>query len=223
MRVLVVEDNALLRHHLSVQIREMGHQADSAEDAKQADYYLHEHDPDTIIVDLGLPGEDGLSLIRRWRAEQCAKPILVLTARESWQEKVLALEAGADDYVTKPFHIEEVVARLQALVRRSHGFASQKIEYPPFQLDLSRRELLIDETLIKLTAFEYTIMETLMRNAGKVVSKDNLMLQLYPDSELKESHTIDVLMGRVRKKLQQVYDKEVITTVRGHGYRFDIE
>ncbi|MEE8729140.1 MAG: two-component system response regulator PhoP [Rahnella inusitata] len=222
MRILVIEDNALLRHHLSVQMREMGHQVDAAEDAKEADYFLHEHAPDIAIVDLGLPGEDGLSLIRRWRSHQANLPILVLTARESWQDKVAVLEAGADDYVTKPFHLEEVLARMQALMRRNSGLASQVITLHPFQIDLSRRELTVNENPIKLTAFEYTIIETLIRNAGKVVSKDSLMLQLYPDAELRESHTVDVLMGRLRKKLQAEHPEDVITTVRGQGYRFDI-
>lgn len=202
-------------------MREMGHQVDAAEDAKEADYFLQEHAPDIAIVDLGLPGEDGLSLIRRWRAHQAKLPILVLTARESWQDKVAVLEAGADDYVTKPFHLEEVIARMQALMRRNSGLASQVIVLPPFQIDLSRRELSVNDRQIKLTAFEYTIIETLIRNAGKVVSKDSLMLQLYPDAELRESHTIDVLMGRLRKKVQAEYPHEVITTVRGQGYRFD--
>ena len=215
MRVLVVEDNALLRHHLKVQIQDAGHQVDDAEDAKEADYYLNEHLPDIAIVDLGLPDEDGLSLIRRWRSNDVSLPILVLTARESWQDKVEVLSAGADDYVTKPFHIEEVMARMQALMRRNSGLASQVISLPPFQVDLSRRELSINDEVIKLTAFEYTIMETLIRNNGKVVSKDSLMLQLYPDAELRESHTIDVLMGRLRKKIQAQYPQEVITTVRG--------
>lgn len=223
MRVLVVEDNSLLRHHLCVQMREMGHQVDAAEDAKEADYFLQEHAPDIAIIDLGLPGEDGLSLIRRWRTHQLKLPILVLTARESWQDKVAVLEAGADDYVTKPFHLEEVIARMQALMRRNSGLASQVIMLPPFQVDLSRRELSVNGTLIKLTAFEYIIVETLIRNAGKVVRKDTLMLQLYPDAELRESHTIDVLMGRLRKKLQVEYSQEVITTVRGQGYRFDVQ
>lgn len=210
MRVLVVEDNALLRHHLKVQIQDAGHQVDDAEDAKEADYYLNEHLPDIAIVDLGLPDEDGLSLIRRWRSNDVSLPILVLTARESWQDKVEVLSAGADDYVTKPFHIEEVMARMQALMRRNSGLASQVISLPPFQVDLSRRELSINDEVIKLTAFEYTIMETLIRNNGKVVSKDSLMLQLYPDAELRESHTIDVLMGRLRKKIQAQYPQEVI-------------
>ena len=222
MRVLVVEDNDLLRHHLKVQLRESGHQVDAAEDAKEADYFLSEHTPDIAIVDLGLPDEDGLSLIRRWRSHDVTVPILVLTAREGWQDKVEVLGAGADDYVTKPFHLEEVIARMQVLMRRNSGLASQIISLPPFQVDLSRRELLINDNLIKLTAFEYTIMETLIRNNGKVVSKDALMLQLYPDAELRESHTIDVLMGRLRKKILVEYPHDAITTVRGQGYRFDL-
>ncbi|WP_225087940.1 two-component system response regulator PhoP [Pectobacterium colocasium] len=223
MRILVIEDNVLLRHHLTVQMNEMGHQVDAASDAKEADYFLHENMPDIAIVDLGLPDEDGMSMIRRWRAHQVKLPILVLTAREGWQDKVAVLEAGADDYVTKPFHMEEVVARLQALMRRNSGLASQIISLPPFEIDLSRRELVIHGAPIKLTAFEYTIIETLIRNKGKVVSKESLMLQLYPDAELRESHTIDVLMGRLRKKIQQAEAPDVITTVRGQGYRFDID
>jgi len=163
-----------------------------------------------------------MALIRRWRGQGVKQPVLVLTAREGWQAKVEALEAGADDYVTKPFHIEEVAARLQALMRRNSGHASQIISLPPFQVDLSRRELAINAQPVKLTAFEYTIIETLIRNAGKVVSKDSLMLQLYPDAELRESHTIDVLMGRLRKKMQAEHEGDVITTVRGQGYRFDL-
>ncbi|STT92756.1 DNA-binding transcriptional regulator PhoP [Klebsiella pneumoniae] len=192
MRVLVVEDNALLRHHLKVQLQELGHQVDAAEDAREADYYLGEHLPDIAIVDLGLPDEDGLSLIRRWRSHDVSLPVLVLTAR------------------------------MQALLRRNSGLASQVISLPPFQVDLSRRELSVNDQPIKLTPFEYTIMETLIRNRGKVVSKDSLMLQLYPDAELRESHTIDVLMGRLRKKIQAEYPQDVITTVRGQGYLFEL-
>ena len=192
MRVLVVEDNALLRHHLKVQLTELGHQVDAAEDAKEADYFLNEHVPDIAIVDLGLPDEDGLSMIRRWRGHDVTIPVLVLTAR------------------------------IQALLRRNSGLASQVISMPPFQIDLSRREFSINDNPVKLTAFEYTIMETLIRNNGKVVSKDSLMLQLYPDAELRESHTIDVLMGRLRKKILAEHPVDVITTVRGQGYRFDL-
>lgn len=148
MRVLVVEDNPLLRHHLKVQLQDAGHQVDDAEDAKEADYFLNEHEPDIAIIDLGLPDEDGLSLIRRWRSNDISLPVLVLTAREGWQDKVEVLSAGADDYVTKPFHIEEVIARMQALLRRNSGLASQVISLPPFQVDLSRRELSINNEII---------------------------------------------------------------------------
>ncbi|ELX8380418.1 two-component system response regulator PhoP [Providencia vermicola] len=222
MRILIVEDNALLRHHLTVQLKELGHQVDAAEDAKEADYFLHESRPDIAMVDLGLPDEDGLSMIKRWRSTQINIPVLVLTARESWQEKVQALNSGADDYVTKPFHLEELVARMQALMRRNSGLASQILELDGFIIDLSRKEFMVNGESVKLTAFEYTIIETLLRNNGKVVSKDSLMRQLYPDAELRESHTIDVLMGRLRKKIQQFHAKDVIVTVRGQGYRFDV-
>ena len=144
----------------------------------------------------------------------------MLTAREGWQDKVEVLSAGADDYVTKPFHIEEVAARMQALLRRNSGLASR--DFPSTFRGSSRREFSINNEVIKLTAFEYTIMETLIRNNGKVVSKDSLMLQLYPDAELRESHTIDVLMGRLRKKIQAQYPHDVITTVRGQGYLFEL-
>lgn len=223
MRILIIEDNILLRHHLSVQFRDAGHQVDATQDAKEADHFIAESTPDVAIVDLGLPDEDGISLIRRWRENNITIPIMVLTARESWQEKVTALNAGADDYVTKPFHFEEIVARVQALMRRNMGIASQILTIAPFELDLSRKEFMILGEQIKLTAFEYTILETLMRNQNKVVSKDVLMRQLYPDAEQRESHTIDVLMGRLRKKILQKYDNDVIVTVRGQGYRFDMK
>jgi len=167
MRVLIVEDNPLLRHHLAVQLREMGHQVDAAEDAKEADYFLNEHTPDITIVDLGLPDEDGMTMIRRWRGQEVKQPILVLTAREGWQAKVEALEAGADDYVTKPFHIEEVVARMQALMRRNSGLASQIISLPPFLVDLSRRELTIDDLQIKLPRLNTPLWKRLSATRAK--------------------------------------------------------
>lgn len=223
MRILIVEDNALLRHHLTVQLKETGHQVNAAADAKEADYFLQKGNPDIAIVDLGLPGEDGLSMIRRWRQDNIKLPILILTARERWQEKVAALNSGADDYVTKPFHLEEILARVQALMRRNNGLASQILQLGDFIIDMSRKEFTIKDKNIKLTAFEYTILETLMRNNSKVVSKESLMSQLYPDAELRESHTIDVLMGRLRKKIMQAWPNDVIVTVRGQGYRFDAE
>ncbi len=136
---------------------------------------------------------------------------------------MVALNSGADDYVTKPFHLEEILARVQALMRRNSGLASQILQLGDFIIDMSRKEFTIKDKNIKLTAFEYTILETLMRNNSKVVSKESLMRQLYPDAELRESHTIDVLMGRLRKKIMQAWPNYVIVTVRGQGYRFDAE
>jgi two-component system response regulator PhoP len=222
MRILLVEDNLLLRHHLGVQLQDLGHLVDSASDAQEADYYCQEHELDLAIVDLGLPDEDGLSLITRWRHQGIAFPILILTAREAWEDKVKGLEAGADDYVTKPFQLEEVVARINALVRRASGLASSLIQAPPYLLDLSRKELKINDEAVKLTAFEYQILEFLMRRSGEVVSKDTLMFQLYADAELRETHTIDVLMGRLRRKMQLENQPDAIQTVRGQGYRFDV-
>lgn len=222
MRILLVEDNLLLRHHLAVQLQEAGHLVDSAADAKEADYFCQEHELDLAIVDLGLPDENGLSLIRRWRERGATLPILILTARDAWEDKVQGLEAGADDYVTKPFHLEEVIARIQALVRRASGLASSTIQAHPYQLDLNRKELAINGQSVKLTAFEYQILEYLMRRADEVVSKETLMFQLYADAELKESHTIDVLIGRLRRKIQVEGIDDPIQTVRGQGYRFDM-
>ena len=221
MRILLVEDNLLLRHHLSVQLQSLGHLVDSAADAQEADYFCQEHELDLAIVDLGLPDEDGMSLIRRWRGNGINFPILILTASEAWEDKVQGLEAGADDYVTKPFQLEEVAARINALVRRASGLASALILAPPYQLDLSRKELMVEESPVRLTAFEYQILEFLMRRAGEVVSKETLMFQLYADAELHETHTIDVLMGRLRRKMQVEGVEDPITTVRGQGYRFD--
>lgn len=221
MRILLVEDNLLLRHHLCVQLQTLGHLVDSASDAREADYYSQEHELDMAIVDLGLPDEDGLSLIQRWRHDGITFPILILTAREAWEDKVKGLEAGADDYVTKPFQLEEVVARVNALVRRASGLASSLIQAPPYLLDLSRKELKLHELVVKLTAFEYQILEFLMRRSGEIVSKETLMFQLYADADLRETHTIDVLMGRLRRKMQVENQADAIQTVRGQGYRFD--
>ena len=215
-KILVVEDEPNINEFVCTLLEVV-----SALSGGSAMLLFNSHRPDLIILDLGLPDMDGLNVLKHVR-ESSLTPIIVLSARGGEMDKVEALNMGANDYVTKPFHIEEVMARMQALMRRNSGLASQVISLPPFQVDLSRRELSINDEVIKLTAFEYTIMETLIRNNGKVVSKDSLMLQLYPDAELRESHTIDVLMGRLRKKIQAQYPHEVITTVRGQGYLFEL-
>lgn len=175
MRVLVVEDNALLRYYFKVQIQDVGYQVDDVEDVKEVDYYFNEYISDIAIVDFGLLDEDGLLLIRRWRSNDVLLSILVLIVRESWQDKVEVLSVGVDDYVIKSFYIEEVMARMQVLMRRNSGLVLQVISFFSFQVDFFRRELFINDEVIKLIAFEYIIMETLIRNNGKVVSKDSLM------------------------------------------------
>ena len=219
--IAIVEDEALMREELADMLRRADYAVTEVTDFSDVTGQLLALAPDLVLLDLNLPEVSGFQICRDVK-QRSALPVLVLTAREGWQDKVEVLSAGADDYVTKPFHIEEVAARMQALLRRNSGLASQVISLPPFQVDLSRRELSVNDQPIKLTAFEYTIMETLIRNRGKVVSKDSLMLQLYPDAELRESHTIDVLMGRLRKKIQAEYPQDVITTVRGQGYLFEL-
>ena len=221
MKILLVEDDRLLNHHLKSILQEESHQVYAAHQAEEALHFAEDYPIDVGIIDLGLPDMDGLTLIRQLRAKQIAFPILILTAREAWEDKVQGLEAGADDYVTKPFQLEEVAARINALVRRASGLASAQIQAPPYQLDLSRKELMVEESPVRLTAFEYQILEFLMRRAGEVVSKETLMFQLYADAELRETHTIDVLMGRLRRKMQVEGVEDPITTVRGQGYRFD--
>lgn len=222
MRILIIEDNAVLRHHLSVQLQERKNIVDTAGNAQEAEFFLREYAPDVILVDLGLPGEDGISLIRRWRQTDVRQPILVLTARDGWESKVEALESGADDYVTKPFQLEEVAARLHALVRRSFGAVSQIISIAPFHLDLSRRKLTVNNIEVRLTAFEYVILETLMFNSSRAVSRDNIILKLYQDEGLQDGNSFDVILGRLRKKIHAHYPEDVIFTLRGYGYKFDL-
>ena len=219
--ILVCDDDKEIVDAIEIYLNQEEYQVFKAYDGEQAIRVLGEQNIHLLIIDIMMPKLDGIHATLKIR-EYSSIPIIFLSAKSEDTDKILGLNIGADDYVTKPFHIEEVMARMQALMRRNSGLASQVISLPPFQVDLSRRELSINDEVIKLTAFEYTIMETLIRNNGKVVSKDSLMLQLYPDAELRESHTIDVLMGRLRKKIQAQYPQEVITTVRGQGYLFEL-
>lgn len=221
MRILIVEDNALRRHHLKVQLARHGHIVDDAIDHKEANYYIAEYPPDIAIIDLDVANEAGLALVRDWRARGEALPILVMSVGQCWQDRVKALNAGADNYIEKPFHIDKMVARINALFRRNYGFSSAIISIPPFLLNISRRELSINGAVLKLTAFEYIIMETLIRNCGKVIGKDELMHQLYSEGELYCSSSLMVLIGRIRKKIRACYPAEAIVTIRRQGYRFD--
>jgi len=220
MKLLVVEDEALLRHHLLTRLGEQGHVVDAVADAEEALYRVAEYNHDLAIVDLGLPGMGGLELIRTLREQGKQFPILILTARGNWQNKVEGLAAGADDYVVQPFQFEELEARLNALLRRSSGFVQSTISAGPLVLDINRKQALLSDESIALTAYEYRILEYLMRHQQQVVAKERLIEQLYPDDEERDPNVIEVLVGRLRRKLDSGTGFKPIDTVRGQGYIF---
>ena len=220
MKLLVVEDEALLRHHLCTRLGEHGHVVDAVADAEEALYRVTEYNHDLAIIDLGLPGMSGLELIQTLRSQEKTFPILILTARGNWQDKVEGLAAGADDYVVKPFQFEELEARLNALLRRSSGFVQATIGAEPLVLDLNRKQATLFEQPLALTAYEYRIPEYLMRHHQQVISKDRLIEQLYPDDEERDPNGIEVLVGRLRRKLEGNAGFKPIETVRGQGYLF---
>lgn len=220
MKLLVVEDEALLRHHLYSRLSESGHVVEAVPNAEEALFQAEQFNHDLAIIDLGLPGMGGLDLIRQLRSQGKSFPILILTARGNWQDKVEGLAAGADDYVVKPFQFEELEARLNALLRRSSGFVQSTIAAGPLLLDLNRKQATLDDEPLALTAFEYRILEYLMRHHQQVVAKDRLMEQLYPDDDEHDPNVIEVLVGRLRRKLEGTNGFRPIDTVRGLGYLF---
>ncbi len=220
MRILVVEDEPALRGQLTEHLKAAGHVVDAAADGEEGLYYGQEFDYEAAIVDLGLPRLDGRALIAALRASERVFPVLILTARDRWQDKVLALEAGADDYLTKPFHMEELKARLNALVRRAAGYASPVIRGGPISLNTVRKEVRVADEAVSLTAFEYRVLEHLMLNQGRVVSKAELTEHLYDQDFDRDSNVIEVFVGRLRKKLGP---HNAILTLRGQGYKFALE
>jgi two-component system, OmpR family, response regulator PhoP len=220
MRILLVEDEAGLQRQLGDRLRAEGYVLDCASDGEEGLYFGREYVYDAAIIDLGLPKLGGLELIRRLRADDRRWPILVLTARGHWQDKVAGLEAGADDYLTKPFQMEELLARLNALVRRAAGFASPVLDCGPVELDMARKEVRLSGTPVELTAFEYKVLEYLMLNPGRVVSKTELTDHLYEQDFERDSNVIEVFIGRLRKKLDPF---NPIRTIRGQGYRLNVE
>ncbi|HEK1011714.1 TPA: response regulator transcription factor [Pseudomonas putida] len=220
MKLLVVEDEALLRHHLYTRLGESGHVVEAVGDAEEALYQAEQFHFDLAVIDLGLPGMSGLELIGRLRSQAKAFPILILTARGNWQDKVEGLAAGADDYLVKPFQFEELEARLNALLRRSSGFTQSTIAAGPLVLDLNRKQATLDQQPLALTAYEYRILEYLMRHHQQVVAKERLMEQLYPGDEERDPNVIEVLVGRLRRKLEGDQGFKPIDTVRGLGYLF---
>jgi two-component system response regulator PhoP len=223
MRLLVIEDDNTLRETLAAQLIESGFAVEQAADGKEGLYFALEYPIDLAIVDLGLPEMSGLEIIREVRKQGKSFPILILTARERWEDKVDGLDAGADDYVVKPFQFEEVIARVNALVRRSGGWASSEMIAGPVSLDLSRQELKVNDVAIELTSFEYKIIEYLMVRAGQVISKTELTERLYDQDFERDSNVIEVFVGRLRKKLDPDNSIKPIETLRGRGYRFGLE
>jgi len=223
MRLLVIEDDETLRGSLCKQLAEAGFGIEQAADGREGLYFALEYPVDLAIVDLGLPEMSGLDVIREVRAKGKAYPILILTARDRWQDKVDGLEAGADDYVVKPFHFEEVSARVNALLRRSGGWATSVLEAGPVRLDTSRQELKVNGEAIDLTSYEYRIIEHLMMRAGEVISKTELTDRLYDQDFERDSNVIEVFIGRLRKKMDPDNTIKPIETLRGRGYRFALE
>ena len=223
MRLLVIEDDATLRESLVKGLTKAGFAVEQAADGKEGLYCAQEYPIDLAIVDLGLPEVSGLDIIRTVRAEGKTYPILILTARDRWEDKVDGLSAGADDYVVKPFHFEEVGARVNALLRRSGGWASSQLDAGPVSLNMSRQELKVDDKAIELTSFEYKIIEYLMVRAGQVISKAELTDRLYDQDFERDSNVIEVFIGRLRKKMDPENSIKPIETLRGRGYRFALE
>jgi two-component system response regulator PhoP len=220
MRVLVVEDEIVLRDALKARLAEAGFTVDVAQDGEEGVFAGLEYPLDVAIVDLGLPKLPGLEVIRRLRAAGKTYPILILTARDNWQDKVEGLQAGADDYVAKPFHFEEVQARLQALLRRAGGWASPELKCGPILLDTRAQTVKVGDAAVDLTTFEYRILEHLMLRAGEVISKTELTERLYDQDFERDSNVIEVLVGRLRRKLDPQDALKPIETLRGRGYRF---
>jgi two-component system response regulator PhoP len=222
MRLLLVEDEAPLREQLTQQLQRQGYAVDSAADGREALYLIGEFDYDLAVIDLGLPLVDGLTVIRTARERQKRFPILVLTARGRWQDKVEGLEAGGDDYVAKPFQLEEVVARLNALLRRSGGFATPLLKFGAVEVDTGRQQVTVGGAVVELTAFEYKALLYLVHRHGQVVSKTELTEHLYDQDFDRDSNVIEVFIGRLRKKLDPEHALNPISTVRGRGYRFEL-
>lgn len=220
MRILVVEDEPNLSAQLKDRLSAEGFIVDLAADGEEGLYFGREYDYDAAVVDLGLPKLDGMDLIAELRRENRDFPVLVLTARGNWQDKVEGLEAGADDYLTKPFQTEELLARLNALMRRAAGYASPVIEQGGLKLDTAKKEVRVENALVELTAYEYKVLEYLMLNPSRVVSKTELTDHLYEQDYDRDSNVIEVFVGRLRKKLTPV---NPIRTIRGQGYRFSME
>jgi two-component system OmpR family response regulator len=215
MRVLLIEDEPTLRAQLQTGLSEAGYVVDTTDNGRDA-HFLGDTEPfDAVVLDLGLPVLDGLSVLKRWRAAGRTLPVLILTARDNWSEKVAGIDAGADDYLTKPFHMEELLARLRALIRRAHGLASPVLQCGPLVLDTRSARVTVSGQPVTLTSHEHKLLSYLMHRPGAVVSRTELTEHIYAQDFDRDSNTIEVFVARLRKKLPP----GLIETVRGQGYR----
>ncbi|CAM5787985.1 response regulator transcription factor [Castellaniella caeni] len=215
MRLLIAEDEPLLAAQLKAALESAGYAVDVAADGLDARHQGLTEPYDLVVLDLGLPGLDGLSVLRAWREARRQVPVLILTARDNWHDKVAGIDAGADDYLTKPFHVEELQARVRALLRRAGGHASTDIRCGPLLLDMRQSRVLLDDIPLDLTSHEYRVLAYLLMHQGEVVSRSQLVEHIYAQDFDRDSNTIEVFIARLRRKIPA----ELIQTVRGLGYR----
>lgn len=223
MRALVIEDDLIIQRQIVEKLQKEGFAVDSTDNGKEGLYLLQEYPCDVAIVDLGLPEMSGLEVISTIRKNGSKIPVLILTARGRWQDKVEGLDAGADDYLVKPFHHEEMMARIRVLIRRASGWSDSRIVCDPVSLDTSTQRTYVGEREIELTAYEYKVLEYLMVHAGEVISKTRLTEHLYDDESDNDSNVLEVFIRRLRQKLDPDEELKPIETLRGRGYRFTLE
>lgn len=223
MRLLIVEDEDELRQQLRERLTQEGYAVDAVADGKEGLYFATEYPIDIAVVDVGLPKLSGIELLQQLRAAGKTFPVLVLTARGRWQDKVLGLDAGADDYLVKPFHIEELVARIKALIRRAAGVAQPVLCFGPISLNTVTQAVTVGGGSLELTAYEYKVLEYLVLNAGQVISKSVLTDHIYAQDFDRDSNVIEVFVGRLRRKLDPENVLQPIETLRGRGYRFTLQ
>lgn len=222
MRLLIVEDEASLGRSLQARFTDLGYAVDLAPNGIDGAHLGATEPYDAVILDLGLPDKPGLAVLREWRAAGHRVPVLILTARDGWQNKVEGLEAGADDYLVKPFDTPELLARVRALLRRTGGWASATLNSGPYALDTGSKQLQVSGVNIDLTSYEYRVLEYLLTHAGKVISKSELSEHLYSEETERDSNVIEVFIRRLRQKLDPEATINPITTLRGSGYRWDL-
>ena len=219
LKILLIEDDPVLLDQVRTSLEDNGYSVDSASDGEEG-HYLGDTEPyDAVVLDLGLPKIDGITVLEKWRKENKKYPVLILTARDRWSEKVAGFDAGADDYLTKPFQMEELLARLRALIRRSAGHASSDIECGPLKIDTKANKVFMNGTKLKLTSHEYKIIEYFLHHQDKVISRTELTEHIYDQDFDRDSNTIEVFIGRLRKKLGM----NLIKTERGSGYRLSLD